>query len=138
LLNQLNGSNIIRPDPSKEFFMEEGCYILEILNTEGDPDLSIAMARVLPQHTTRWHRLKGITERYYILNGKGLVELGNNPPHEVNRGDLVCIPPMCPQRIKNIGHEDLLFLAICTPRFRKELYEDIEELLSLKSPTSAP
>jgi hypothetical protein len=37
----------------------------------------------------------------------------------------VLIPP-CRQRITNVGNEDLIFLAICTPQFRDEAYEDID------------
>lgn len=80
-----------------------------------------------PGITTNWHRLKKITERYYIISGKGNVEIGNLPPQKVTEGDIVTIPPMCRQRITNIGSEDLVFLALCTPRFLDEMYEDIED-----------
>ncbi len=114
-------------DISKEFFTPEKCYITELSNTPEDPDVSISRARVSPGVTTRWHRLRGTTERYYILSGRGRVEVGDLPPHEVNAGDIVLIPPMCPQRITNIGPADLVFLAICTPRFSNDAYEDIED-----------
>ena len=81
-----------------------------------------------PGVTTRWHLLRGTVERYYIVNGSGRVEVGKLPPHKVNAGDIVLIPPMCPQRITNIGSEDLVFLAICTPRFSNDIYEDIEDV----------
>ena len=110
----------------EEFFTPEGCYITELSNIADDPDVSIARARVEPGMTTRWHRLRGTTERYVILNGEGLVEVGNQLPQEVTAGDVVLIPPVCRQRITNIGREDLIFLAICTPRFSKEAYEDVE------------
>ncbi|MCX7966666.1 MAG: cupin domain-containing protein [Syntrophorhabdaceae bacterium] len=118
---------IIREDPSKEFYFKEGCYIIEQYNTPLDPKISIARARVEPGKKTRWHRLKDTTERYYILNGTGMVEIGPLPPTEVKPGDLIVIPPMCPQRIKNTGNDDLVFLAICTPRFIYENYEDVED-----------
>jgi oxalate decarboxylase/phosphoglucose isomerase-like protein (cupin superfamily) len=38
----------------------------------------------------------------------------------------VLIPPSCPQRIANIGQGDLVFLAICTPRFKQAAYEDVD------------
>ena len=49
------------------------------------------------------------------------------PPTDVAVGDVVLIPPMCRQRIANTGAEDLIFLAICTPRFTMDAYEDIED-----------
>lgn len=113
-------------EQAKEYFFEsEGCYITELSNSESDPDLSIAQARVTAGVTTAWHRLKNTTERYCILAGKGLVEVGNHPPKAVGTGDVVIIPPMQRQRITNVGEEDLIFLALCTPRFRIEHYEQL-------------
>jgi oxalate decarboxylase/phosphoglucose isomerase-like protein (cupin superfamily) len=80
---------------------------------------------VKPGITTRWHRLAGTVERYTIIKGKGRMEVGKIPPREVNVGDVVLIPPLCRQRITNTGPEDLLFLAICTPRFSNDVYEDM-------------
>lgn len=116
-----------RQNLGNEFHISENCHITELSNTPDDPNLSIARARVTPGVTTRRHRLAGTVERYYIISGRGLAEIGKLPPQEVNAGDIVLIPPMCPQRITNIGSEDLIFLAICTPRFAHDIYEDIEE-----------
>lgn len=116
-----------RQNLGNEFHISENCHIIELSNTPDDPNLSIARARVSPGVTTRRHRLAGTVERYYIISGRGLAEIGKLPPQEVNAGDIVLIPPMCPQRITNIGSEDLIFLAICTPRFANDIYEDIEE-----------
>ena len=114
-------------DLSKEFYTPERGYITELYNTPDDPDASIARAKVKPAVTTRWHRLAGIAERYYIVNGRGRVEIGEPPPQEVNAGDIVLIPPTCRQQITNIGSEDLVFLSICTPRFSNDAYEDVED-----------
>jgi len=110
-----------------EFYTTEKCYITELFNSDDDPGASIARARVEPGVTTRWHRLKDTIERYYILSGRGLMEVGQLSPREVNTGDIILIPSMCRQRITNIGSEDLMFLAICTPRFTNNAYEDMEE-----------
>jgi mannose-6-phosphate isomerase-like protein (cupin superfamily) len=112
---------------SDEFYTQEKCYITELSNTSDDPDVSIARARVEPGVTTRWHRLAATVERYYIVEGKGRVEVGQLPPQDVTAGAIVLIPPMCRQRITNTGTEDLIFLAICTPRFSNDVYEDIDD-----------
>jgi len=117
----------IRPD--SEYFIAEGCHIIELLQADDDPQLSIARARVEPGRTTRRHRLRGTTERYVILEGEGLVEIGDLSPRQVRPGDVVLIPPACRQRITNSGKGDLFFLAICTPPFQPENYEDIERLI---------
>ncbi len=110
----------------EEYYTDEGCFISEWLNSEEDEGASIAEARVASGVTTRWHSLDGIAERYVVLDGVGVMEVGDLLPREVRRGDVVLIPPGCRQRITNVGSTDLVFLAICTPRFRPEAYEDLE------------
>jgi mannose-6-phosphate isomerase-like protein (cupin superfamily) len=122
--------------PRAEFYTPEGCFINELSNVDADPEASIARARVPPHTTTRWHRLNGTTERYVLLSGAGRVEVGNLSPQTVAPGDVVLIPPGCRQRITNLGDEDLVFLAICTPRFRPEAYEDIDPTPLPTSPTA--
>ena len=109
-----------------EFFTAEGCYITELSNSADDPDLSIARARVAPGVTTRWHRLAQTAERYYIVQGTGSVEIEGLSPTEVKEGDIVIIPAMCRQRITNTAEQDLIFLAICTPRFQNNAYLDAQ------------
>ncbi len=66
--------------PRTEYYTEERCFITELRKTVDDPGCSIARARVEPGVTTRFHILKGTIERYVILEGIGLVEVGDNPP----------------------------------------------------------
>lgn len=115
-----------RFDALREYFFVEGCHINELSNGADDPAVSIAQARVTPGITTRWHRLRNTTERYVILTGTGVVDIGDDTPQTVNPGDCVIIPPLCRQRIRNTGTQDLVFLAICSPRFTPDCYEDLE------------
>ncbi|HZE62076.1 MAG TPA: cupin domain-containing protein [Burkholderiales bacterium] len=109
-----------------EVYTPERCYITELANTPDDAAASIALARVVPGVATRWHRLVGTTERYVIIEGRGQVEVGDLAPRDVVAGDVVLIPPLCRQRITNVGKQDLTFLAICTPRFEQCNYEELE------------
>ena len=113
-------------DEDAEYFFAEGCFIVESSNSPQDPALSVARARVEPGRTTRWHYLEGITERYVILAGEGDVEVGDLAATRVRPGDVVIIPPDEKQRIHNPGTEDLVFLALCTPRFVDSAYVDVE------------
>ena len=113
-----------------EYWFEEGCWITELSNTDADPALSVARARVPVDGTTRWHRLDGIVERYVIVDGEGLVSIGDEPARKVTAGDVVTIPSMTAQRIQNTSDVDLVFLAICTPRFRPECYQDIDHVVA--------
>ena len=72
------------------------------------------LKRLVTELTQALRRRGDVTSRAYL------------PPQEVTSGAVVLIPPLCRQRITNIGDDDLVFLAICSPRFRPEAYEDVE------------
>ncbi|MCB1688054.1 MAG: cupin domain-containing protein [Halioglobus sp.] len=114
-------------DQQQEYFFAEGCFITELSNSSDDPEVSIARARLEPGKTTRWHHLRGTTERYVVQQGEGSVEVGDLAPRRVVAGDVVIIPAEVRQRISNVGAGDLVFLAICSPRFTTEVYVDLEE-----------
>lgn len=117
---------IKQTDPAAEFDTEERCHIIEVANDDGDEMVSIARARVEPGITTAWHQLDGIDERYVIVTGLGYAELADLEPITVNPGDVVRIPAGCRQRITNIGEQDLIFYAICSPRFRQSAYVNLD------------
>lgn len=119
-------AQILKANEADEYYFDEGCFILELSNSPAVPGLSIARARVKAGVTTKLHRLKGVVERYVILSGIAKVEVGELKPQQVSAGDVVIIPSLCPQRITNIGTEDLVFLAICTPRFTENIYENMD------------
>jgi len=108
-----------------EFFTEEGCFITELHNTEDDPAVSVARARVQPGVRTALHTVP-VEERYVIESGKGVVTVGARPPFPVVPGDVVLIPPGVPQRIENTSTMDLTFLCVCTPRFTPDGYRQLE------------
>jgi len=111
-------------DSLTEFFISEGCHIVELSNSQQDDKISIARARVEPGVTTKWHFLEGTVERYVIIEGTGLAEIGDINPQNVVPGDCVVIPARCRQRITNTGKNDLIFLAICSPRFVPDNYRE--------------
>jgi mannose-6-phosphate isomerase-like protein (cupin superfamily) len=111
---------------ANEFFIDEGCHIVELHNTPSDPTVSIARARVERGVATALHTVD-VDEKYFILAGEGRVEVGEEPTRAVGPGALVVIPRGVPQRITNISDgEDLVFLCICTPRFQPSVYRELE------------
>ena len=101
---------------TSEYYTEERCYIIEIMNQPGI-DFSIARARVSVGVTTALHAVEKTSEAYYILQGNGLVESANGFQQSVAPGDVILFPPGTEQKITNVGKIDLVFLAICAPRF---------------------
>jgi len=121
----------VRPEVKKsnvdtEFKTKERCYIVETANDSGDELVSISRARVEPGVTTAWHKLKGVAERYIIISGQGRVEINDLDPIDVFEGDVVRIPEDTPQRITNTGQIDLIFYAVCSPRFQTSCYINLE------------
>ncbi|WP_222707074.1 cupin domain-containing protein [Neolewinella aurantiaca] len=112
-------------DLTTEFYTSEGCHITEVINRPDHEDVSIARARVEPGVTTRWHTVEA-REIYYILAGSGRAEVGDET-QDVGPGDAVSIPFGVRQRIANTGTEDLIFLCVCTPKFRQEGYRELED-----------
>ena len=119
-------ATIFRNTTPKEYWFQEGCHILEVANHPGDPQVSIARARLEPGTETRWHYLHETWERYLIVAGQGVAEIGDLEPARVAAGDVVLIPPGTRQRIRNTGKKDLLFYAICSPRFTPACYRTLD------------
>src|SRR6266550_5135524 len=115
------------PTDAPEIMTSEGCYIQELSNSNEDVEVSIARARVRPGVTTSRHLLRSTDERLLILQGKGVVEIGAEFRADVSPGDVVWIPRDITQRITNTGADDLVFLCICAPRFKRSCYESPEE-----------
>jgi mannose-6-phosphate isomerase-like protein (cupin superfamily) len=119
-------SEIKKADSAVEFETAERCHITEISNDPDDAQVSIARARVEPGVTTAWHRLNGISERYIIISGRGLVEVDELDPTPVAAGDVVRIAAGKAQRITNTGADELIFYAVCAPRFEQACYVSLE------------
>ena len=114
---------IIKGEAKTEIFTPEECFITEILNVEDFRSFSLAKARVLPGLTTRNHKLNETDEVYYILEGKGEMEVNGKKLGTAKKGDAVFIPKNANQRITNSGTKDLVFLCICAPRFEVRNYQ---------------
>ena len=112
--------------PESEYYTGERCYIAELHNTVMDAGCSIARARLKPGVTTKLHCVKNTIERYVIIEGEGKVEVDYQAPFSVRPMDVVNIAAGAAQRISNTGSRDLIFLCVCTPRFVKENYVDLE------------
>lgn len=110
----------------KEYYFKEGCYIEEWSNSPQQPDCSVAHVRVNAGETTKLHSLKDTTERYVILQGSALVTVGDQQ-WAVSEKDVVTIPANTAQCIQNTQATDLLFLAICTPRFELDNYTELAD-----------
>lgn len=108
-----------------EFIAGDNCILREILHPDKaalELRYSLAHAVVKPGLTTWKHRIK-TSEVYYIIAGQGMMHI-NGESSPVRPGSTVYIPPKAAQSITNIGAEDLVFICIVDPAWRKE-YEEV-------------
>ncbi len=108
-----------------EYYFKEGCFIEEWLNNSDNEDVSIARVRVEANSATRKHKLLNTKERYVILSGSGIVTVGDKT-WKVKVKDVVSIKPGQMQNIENQNSYDLIFLAICSPRFEEKNYKECD------------
>ena len=106
----------------KEIIAGDNCILRELLNAlHGDKvecRYSLAWAKVPVGKTTFKHAMK-TTEVYWILKGRGKMFI-DYETEEVEKYDIIYIPPNAIQSIENIGNEDLEFICIVDPAWRQE------------------
>jgi mannose-6-phosphate isomerase-like protein (cupin superfamily) len=107
---------------------KDGSRIFELMQpaVHGNAAQSLARAEVDPGRETLLHRHRITEELYHVLAGRGLLTLGDER-FEVGPGDTVCMPPGTPHKIANITQDALVFLCCCTPAYRHEDTEVLEE-----------
>lgn len=121
----------------EEFWTEERCFITELHNCAHSPEASLALARVEAGVTTQLHRLDGVTERYVLRKGTGVLEV-DGVAQALGPGDQAVIPAGAAQRITNTGEGDLEFYCLCTPRFRPECYVSLEPAMEAGTDLNRP
>ena len=71
---------------------------------------------------TELHSLADTQEIYVVLSGRGIMGDGRAEGRRIGPLDCVLIPPNYPQKVRNDGAVDLIFLAICDKKFVPETY----------------
>ncbi len=106
---------------AEPYVTRDGSVIRELMHpsVHGNAAQSLAEARVVAGTTTRAHLHRHSEELYFILAGRGRMELGERC-FEVGPGDTVCIPPGTRHCIGALGDEELRFLCCCAPAYRHE------------------
>ena len=108
-------------DRCQPFITEDGSEIRELLARRNSSlrNQSLAEATLRPGQSTRAHFHPKAEEIYYILRGRGRMQM-NGEERWVGPGDAIAIPAGMPHQISQQGGEDLAFLCCCAPGYEPE------------------
>jgi mannose-6-phosphate isomerase-like protein (cupin superfamily) len=108
-------------DQMPAFTTKDGSEIRELLAHRNSCIVkqSLAEARLSPGQQTTPHYHIQTEEIYYILAGRGQMQL-DGEEREVATGDAIAIPPGSVHTITNTGGEMLKFLCCCAPAYAHE------------------
>jgi len=100
------------------FTTKDGSEIRELLAHRNSAirNQSLAEARLPPGKQTTPHYHPTTEEIYYILQGCGRMQIGDEA-REVRPGDAIAIVPGAIHTIENTGDETLVFLCCCAPAY---------------------
>ena len=104
-----------------EILGDEGTKVRQYFgpeNTGGKINYSLAQFTLEPGKKSKLHKIKP-SETYYILEGKGEITI-DNIIFSLTKNDSIFVPPSAKQFIRNTGNEDLKFLCIVYPPWKKE------------------
>lgn len=115
----MSGMEIRAIDQQPPFTTKDGSTIRSILDLSNAPveKQSLAEATIPTGGETERHWHKDSEEFYFILEGKGTMEI-DGEKCEIGVGDAILIPSGAWHQIK--AAEDLRFLCCCAPPYRHE------------------
>ena len=106
------GSYVVRKVSELEEDRSTCGFRKRIMTSDDTPLNSISYLHITD---SKAHYHKVITEFYYVLSGKGSMELGEDTV-ELEEGTLVMIPP----GLRHRAYGDIRTLVICNPAFDPE------------------
>ena len=112
---------------TKPYITKDGSTIYEIFNPKNSQvkNLSVAIAEIPSNSSTKLHRHENFEEVYHIIEGRGIV-LVEGDEYEVGKGDFVHIPIKASH--KAIARsEPLKILCVCSPPYSHENTSILED-----------
>ena len=113
--------DVIQRNASTPFVTKDGSEIRELMAYRNSciRNLSLAEAILPVGAATQEHHHTGTDEIYYILQGRGLMCVGDEK-RTVGPLDAIAIPANQSHNIVNTGSEPLVFLCCCAPAYEHD------------------
>lgn len=83
-------------------------------DTAGSRQLDYRISTYAPMAYVARHQHKVQEQIYHVLEGEGLMEIGNET-RVVRKHDVIFLPPGVPHSIQNSGLVNLTFIVVTTP-----------------------
>ncbi len=114
-------------DKIEPYTTKDGSLIRELMhpNVHGNVNLSLAEAIIPVGFTTFLHKHHKSEEIYHVLEGNGIVIVGEKR-FKVKAGDTILIPPGTSHQAQNTGETPLRILCCCSPPYS---HDDTELLV---------
>ena len=108
-------------DRVEAFVTKDGSEIRELLAHRNSciRNQTLAEARLPAGASTTAHHHVRTEEIYYVLEGRGLMRVGDET-REVGPGDAIAIPPGAVHQMANTGTAVLKFLCCCAPGYEHD------------------
>ena len=113
--------DVVNIADAEAFTTKDGSEIRELLAHRNSciRMQSLAEARLAPDSSTAPHHHPQTEEIYYILEGEGRMQIGDDV-RDVSVGDAIAIPPGEIHTITNTGQVVLKFLCCCAPGYEND------------------
>jgi len=108
-------------DEVPAFTTKDGSEIRELLAHRNSclRNQTLAEARLPAGRSTTPHHHVKTEEIYYLLEGQGLMRVGDQT-RPVAAGDAIAIPPGAVHQISNTGSGELRFFCCCAPGYEHD------------------
>jgi mannose-6-phosphate isomerase-like protein (cupin superfamily) len=113
--------DVINLADAAPFTTKDGSEIRELLAHRNSAirNQSLAEARLPPGASTAPHFHPRAEEIYYLLEGRGRMQIEGDVRH-VGPGDAIAIPPGLRHQITCVGNQTLRFLCCCAPAYEHD------------------
>lgn len=105
-------------DRARPFVTSDGSTIRSLLDRSNAPVLhqSLAEATLEAGNSTRRHYHRAAEEFYYLLEGRGTIEIDGRR-RQVGPGDAILIPPGARHQLLADADHDVRLLCCCSPPY---------------------
>ena len=113
----------------KPYTTKDGSQMRELMHPEkhGNKMLSFAHAVIEQGCTTFLHMHKTSEEIYHVVQGTGMMTLGEEQ-FLIYPGDTVCIRPYMSHCVENTGRQSLIIYCCCAPPYSHRDTEMLAEM----------